>query len=189
MLDFRLALTVLVYAGEVPTAPADPIAFGRQGNDINFAWTMPDPVGNAPTALEYDVHVLQQSSGSDTDPELSAKAARFAASRGRKAPTTPHASSLPVIASPATVSRPGPPEAISSTVKMPSSPARAQVLGGGYSTYFTKSKSMHTLKGLALPRACHSGEIALAGSRHLRSTLAAAPVLFAHAVVPEIKNK
>ena len=34
---------------------------------------------------------------------------------------------------------------------------------GGYSIYFTKSKSVHTLKGLALPRACHSGDIALAG--------------------------
>jgi hypothetical protein len=60
---------------------------------------------------------------------------------------------------------------------------------GGYSTYFAKSKSVHMLKGLALPRACHSGEIALAGSRRLHSTLAAAPVLFAHAVVTEIKNK
>ena len=60
---------------------------------------------------------------------------------------------------------------------------------GDYSTYFTKSKSVHTLKGLALPRACHFGEIALAGSRRLHSTLAAAPVLFAHAVVTEIKNK
>jgi hypothetical protein len=36
------------------------------------------------------------------------------------------------------------------------------------------------LKGLALPRASHSSEIALAGSCRLRSTLAAAPVLFAH---------
>ena len=60
---------------------------------------------------------------------------------------------------------------------------------GGYSTYFTKSKSVRTLKELALPRAFHSGEIALAGSRRLHSTLAAAPVLFAHAVVTEIKNK
>ncbi len=33
-------------------------------------------------------------------------------------------------------------------------------------------------KGLTLPRASHSGEIALAGSRRLRSTLAAAQVLF-----------
>ena len=49
---------------------------------------------------------------------------------------------------------------------------------------------MHTLKGLALPRASHSGEIALAGSRRLHSTLAlaAAPAFFAHAVVTEIKN-
>ena len=37
-----------------------------------------------------------------------------------------------------------------------------------YCTYFTKSKSVHTLKGLALPQA---------------------PVLFAHAVVTEIKIK
>ena len=141
-----------MYAGEVPTAPADPIAFGRQGNDINFAWTMPDPVGNAPAALEYDVHVLQQSSGSDTDPELSAKAARFAASRGRKAPATPHVSSLPVIASPATVSRPGPPEAISSTVKMPSSPARAQVLG----VYGCKSSSYTAPYAVLLSVDCSS---------------------------------
>ncbi len=36
---------------------------------------------------------------------------------------------------------------------------------------------MHALKGLALPH----GEIALAGSRRLRSTRAAEAVLFAHA--------
>ena len=56
-------------------------------------------------------------------------------------------------------------------------------------TYFTKSKSVHTLKGLALPRASRSGEIALASSRRLHSTLAVAPVLFTHAVATEIKNK
>ena len=39
---------------------------------------------------------------------------------------------------------------------------------------------VHSLKGLALPRAGHSGEIALAGSQRLRSTLAVAPVLSAH---------
>ncbi len=44
-------------------------------------------------------------------------------------------------------------------------------------------------KGLALPCASHSGEIALAGSRRLRSTLAAAPVRFARAVVAVAKNK
>ena len=60
---------------------------------------------------------------------------------------------------------------------------------GGCSTYFTKSKSVHTLKGLALPRACHYGEIALAGSRRLHSTLAAARVLFAHTVVTVAKTK
>ncbi len=35
-------------------------------------------------------------------------------------------------------------------------------------------------KGLALPRASHSCEIALSGSRRLRATLAAVPFLFAH---------
>ena len=39
-------------------------------------------------------------------------------------------------------------------------------------------------KGLALPRASHSGEIALAGSHRLRSTLAAAPV-FLHTLLSE----
>ncbi len=38
-------------------------------------------------------------------------------------------------------------------------------------------------------RVSHSGEIALAGSRHLGSTLAAAPVLFAHVVVTITKNR
>ncbi len=47
----------------------------------------------------------------------------------------------------------------------------------------TETVCVHVLNGLVLPRASHSGEIALAGSRRLRSTLAAAPVLFAHAVV------
>ncbi len=37
-------------------------------------------------------------------------------------------------------------------------------------------------------RARRSGKIALSGSRRLRSTLAAASVLFAHAVVTEVKN-
>ncbi len=39
---------------------------------------------------------------------------------------------------------------------------------------------MHARKGLALPRASHSGKTALSGSHCLRSTLAAAPVHFAH---------
>ncbi len=66
---------------------------------------------------------------------------------------------------------------------------------GAYSTYFTKSKSVHTLEGLALPRATTESlrrdrpGCALAGSRRLHSTLAAAPVLFAHAVVTGIRNK
>jgi hypothetical protein len=42
---------------------------------------------------------------------------------------------------------------------------------------------MHELKGLPLPRTSHSSEIAVAGSHRLRSTLAAAPVLFAQPVV------
>ena len=48
------------------------------------------------------------------------------------------------------------------------------------------AESVRELKGLSLPRATawsHSGEIALAGSRHLLSTLSAASGLFAHAVV------
>jgi hypothetical protein len=47
---------------------------------------------------------------------------------------------------------------------------------------------MHLRKGLALPRVGHSGEIALAGSRRLHFTHAAAPVLFAHAVVTSIQK-
>ena len=43
-----------------------------------------------------------------------------------------------------------------------------------------KEVCMHALKGLALPRASHSGKINLLGSRRLRSTLAAAPVFFAY---------
>jgi hypothetical protein len=47
---------------------------------------------------------------------------------------------------------------------------------------------VRALKGLALPRASHSSESTLSGSRRLRSTLVAAPVLFAHAVVTVAKN-
>ena len=54
---------------------------------------------------------------------------------------------------------------------------------------FPKAECVRTLKGLALLRASHSGKIALAGSRRLRFTLAAAPVLFAHAVVTVAKNR
>ncbi len=42
---------------------------------------------------------------------------------------------------------------------------------------------LHALKGLALPRLSHCGEIALAGSRRLRSTLAAAPA-FSRPLLP-----
>ncbi len=48
-----------------------------------------------------------------------------------------------------------------------------------------KADCVRVLTGKALPRASHSGEITLASSRHLCSTLAAAPVLFAQAVVTE----
>ena len=47
----------------------------------------------------------------------------------------------------------------------------------------TNAVCMHALKGLALPRASHSSEITLVGSRLLRSTLTAAPVPYVHAVV------
>ena len=47
----------------------------------------------------------------------------------------------------------------------------------------TQAESVRALEGLALPRASYSGEIALSSSRRLHSTLAAAPVLLAHAVV------
>ena len=47
---------------------------------------------------------------------------------------------------------------------------------------FSKAVCAHALKGLALPCASHSGELALAGSRHLRSKLAAAPVLSEYTV-------
>ena len=51
-----------------------------------------------------------------------------------------------------------------------------------------KAECVRALKGLALPRASHSGsgEITLAGSRRLCYTLAAA--LFAHAVVTVAKK-
>ena len=42
---------------------------------------------------------------------------------------------------------------------------------------FPKLECAHALKGLALPDASHSSKIALAGSRRLRSVLAAVPVL------------
>ncbi len=42
---------------------------------------------------------------------------------------------------------------------------------------------VRALKELAQPRAINSGEIALADSCHLRSTLADVPILFAHDVV------
>ena len=46
-----------------------------------------------------------------------------------------------------------------------------------------KAECVHALKVLAMPRASHASEIALAGSRRLRSTLAAALVLFARTLL------
>ncbi len=48
---------------------------------------------------------------------------------------------------------------------------------------FIKAKRVHRL---ALSRVSHAGTIAQVGSHRLRSTLAAVPVLFEHAVVVEI---
>ncbi len=56
-----------------------------------------------------------------------------------------------------------------------------------YSTKLSKPECVHALKGLALPRASHSGEIVIACSRRPRCTLAKAPVFFAHAVVTKVK--
>ncbi len=47
---------------------------------------------------------------------------------------------------------------------------------------------MHALKGLTLLRASRYGEIALAGSCRMCSTLAAAPVLSEHVFVTVVKN-
>jgi hypothetical protein len=58
---------------------------------------------------------------------------------------------------------------------------------GDYTTNISKAECVHALKGLALPRASRSCVIALVGSCRLRTTLAAAPVLFAHAIVTEIE--
>ncbi len=58
------------------------------------------------------------------------------------------------------------------------------VRGGGS----THTECVHAPKNLALPRVIHSGEIALLGSRRLRSMLAAALVLFVLAVVIVSKN-
>ncbi len=52
---------------------------------------------------------------------------------------------------------------------------------------FFKAVCVQVLQGLGVTGASHSGEITLAGSRRLRSMLAVAPVLFAHAVVTETK--
>ena len=54
--------------------------------------------------------------------------------------------------------------------------------------YFSKAVCVHAREGLVLPRASHSGEITLSGSC-MRSKLAVALVLFAHAIVTEAKNR
>jgi hypothetical protein len=56
--------------------------------------------------------------------------------------------------------------------------------GGGDSTNIFSSSACAYAKRIG---AIHSGEIALAGSRRLRATLAAAPALFAHAAVTVTK--
>ena len=57
------------------------------------------------------------------------------------------------------------------------------------STELPKAVCVRALKGLVLPRASHSGKSTLAGPRRLRSTLAAAPVVFADTAVTEAKKK
>ena len=59
---------------------------------------------------------------------------------------------------------------------------------GADSTELPKCECVPARNGLALPRESHYGEIALAGSCRLLSTLAAALVLFAHAVVTVAKS-
>jgi hypothetical protein len=109
-----------------------PVAFGRQGNDINVAWRMEDP-SHAPT--EYDIQVVQESSGSDTDEELNARALRFAAARKAKAqgravplsnasPIVTSAEPLPTSMPKITVSRPSP-----SSANLVSSEKRATTTG------------------------------------------------------------
>ncbi len=57
------------------------------------------------------------------------------------------------------------------------------------STKIPKVECVRAIKGLALPRASHSSEIARVGSHRLRNTLAAAPALFAHVIFAVAKNK
>ncbi len=56
---------------------------------------------------------------------------------------------------------------------------------------YTQAECVRALIGLALPRASHPGEIALAVSRRLCSTLVVVTmtVLFVHAVVTVAKNR
>jgi hypothetical protein len=55
-----------------------------------------------------------------------------------------------------------------------------------YFYQFLSKQCVRALKGLPLPRASHSH--ALAGMRRLRTTVAAAPVLFVHAAVTVAKT-
>ncbi len=50
---------------------------------------------------------------------------------------------------------------------------------------YSDAVCVHALKGLALLRASHSSEIALADSRRLHAMIAAAPVLFTHTAVTD----
>ena len=64
-----------------------------------------------------------------------------------------------------------------------------EIVQGGVATLllFSKAECVHARKGRAPPRASNSSKIAMAGLRRLLSALAAAPVLFTHAIVTEIK--
>ncbi len=64
----------------------------------------------------------------------------------------------------------------------------ALISRGANSTKLSKAECVYARKGLALPRASHSGEIALVGSRRLRSTLAAAPALFVVTIITVAKT-
>ena len=63
---------------------------------------------------------------------------------------------------------------------------RCRMMGGGRGGGCSQAECVRALKGLVLPCASHSGEITL--SCRLHSTLAAAPALFAHTVVTEVKK-
>ncbi len=59
---------------------------------------------------------------------------------------------------------------------------------GPDSATLSTTMCVHAHKGLAMPRARHYGELALAGSRRLRSRLAAGPDVFANAIVVVVSS-